>query len=119
MLSYAISREPEVAPLVSVVVPTRNGRTRLPTLLRALHEQTISRDAFEVIVVDDASTDGTGDWLEQQEDGRVIRPGRPLGQGGATNHGVANARAPLVALTDDDTIPASNWLEQGLGMFVE
>jgi GT2 family glycosyltransferase/glycosyltransferase involved in cell wall biosynthesis len=119
MLSDAISREPEVAPLVSVVVPTRNGRARLPTLLRALHEQTISRDAFEVIVVDDASTDGTGDWLEQQEDVRVIRPGRPLGQGGATNHGVACARAPLVALTDDDTIPASNWLEQGLEMFGE
>ncbi len=105
------------APLVSVVVPSRNGRERLPTLLAALRAQTLGPEKYEVIIVDDASDDGTPEWLLGQEGIRVIPNKQNVGQGAANNQGVAAARAPLVAITDDDTIPARTWLEEGLRQF--
>ena len=52
-------------PSVSVVVPTRNRAGRLERLLGALREQTAGSEAFEVIVVDDGSTDATSDIIER------------------------------------------------------
>ncbi|MEA2360807.1 MAG: hypothetical protein QOI62_4067 [Solirubrobacteraceae bacterium] len=100
--------------LVSVVVPTHNGARRLPALFDALRSQTLDPCDFEVVVVDDGSTDDTAAVVEASGVARLVRVTRSGGPGAATNLGIATARGAVVAMTDDDTVPAPDWLERGL-----
>jgi GT2 family glycosyltransferase len=68
-----------------------------------------------VIVVDDASTDGTPELLTGAPVDRTIRHDSPRGPAAARNTGWREARAPLVAFTDDDCRPEPGWLEAGIG----
>ncbi len=97
----------------SVIVPTKNGAGRLPDLFAALAEQTVGPDAFEVVLVDDGSTDDTA-AVAEAHGARVVRSPQSLGPGAASNLGVAHANAEAIAFTDDDTIPAPDWIERGL-----
>ncbi len=106
---------PVGAPSVSVIVPVRDRRDLLANLLDSLAKQTI--DYYEVIVVDDGSTDGSGD--EARERARrgapiVVLDGRGQGAVAARMLGVSVARAPVLAFTDSDCEPAPDWLERGL-----
>ncbi|BCX02404.1 MAG: glycosyl transferase [Candidatus Roseilinea sp.] len=85
------------------------GRKWLPDCLAALRVQTF-RD-FEIIVVDNASSDGSAEWLAAQPDVRVIRNERNLGFAAACNQGIRASDAPFVALLNDDTQPDPQWLE--------
>ena len=97
-------------PDVSVVVPTYNRRASVDRLLRALAEQTYPSERFEVLVIDDGSTDGTADHV------RLLRPQYELrllmqahqGPAEARNLGVAMAAAPLILFLDDDVVPDPN-----------
>ena len=106
-----------MTPSVSVVVATHNRQARLADLLACLRRQTLKD--FEVIVVDDASADGTPQRLESEQElgGLDLRWFRHEFSGGparARNAGWRAARAPLVAFTDDDCEPSPGWLEAGL-----
>src|SRR5438093_9901845 len=101
-------------PIVSVVVPTRQRAPLLSRLVAALEVQA-DVGAFEVIVVDDASADGTGTALERLASAasipvRAVRLAARRGPAGARNVGWRLARAPLVAFTDDDCVPQPGWL---------
>lgn len=107
---------------ISVVIPTYQRVPLLTKCLDALSRQTLSRNAFEVIVVDD------GNQLDVAEAvaGFVRRTGintRYLGQrerrgpAAARNRGWQSARAPIVAFTDDDCLPQPNWLSAALALF--
>ena len=100
-------------PEVSVVVCVHNGARNLPQLFDALSRQTLPRERYEVIVVDDASTDDTVDVIEQAGF-RPVRAPEQVGLPRARNIGIAEAKAPVLAFTDDDTVPAPDWLERGL-----
>ena len=105
--------------LVSVVVPTHDRPQRLVRLLDGLRGQSLARERFEVIVVDDGSGPATGETLEgeRRRGGlglRVVRHDGARGPGAARNRGWRLARAPLVAFTDDDCVPAPNWLAAAL-----
>jgi len=107
------------SPEVSVVVATRNRAPRLRGLLDGIRAQTLDRDRFELIVVDDGSTDGTPALLEQATRGaeinlRAIRRTEGGGPAGARQQGWHQAEAPLIAFTDDDCVPWPDWLEQAL-----
>jgi glycosyltransferase involved in cell wall biosynthesis len=107
------------SPLVSVVVSTYERPERLAMLLRALRRQTLAREEFEVIVVDNGSGSATGAVLaEEQRLGalplKTIRHDRTLGPGGGRNSGWRAAAAALVAFTDDDCEPAPGWLAAGV-----
>jgi len=99
---------------ISVVIPTYNRIDALPEVLLALEAQVEDPAApgFEVVVVDDGSSDGTGDWLAR----RSFRiPARVLSQANqgpaaARNAGVEAARGTRVAFLGDDTVPAEGWL---------
>jgi glycosyltransferase involved in cell wall biosynthesis len=117
MHTDGIQEEGTATPLVSVVVATHNRSDRLRQLLGALRTQTVPRDRFEVIVVDDGSCDDTPDVLRRESGRGMIRlrtVRRPEGAGPATarNAGWPLAHARLVAFTDDDCRPAPTWLER-------
>jgi glycosyltransferase involved in cell wall biosynthesis len=92
----------------------RNGTRSLPALLDALAAQTLPAHAVEVVVVDDASTDGTAALVAADRSARLVRLPRRAGSYAARNHGAAVARAPVLAFTDADCRPAPDWLERGL-----
>lgn len=104
---------------VSVVVASRNRSLSLRNLLEAMERQTLLRSTFEVIVVDDASSDETPLVLEEHHAKTLgpflaIRQLRTRGPAAARNRGWREARAPVIAFTDDDCEPDEEWLEAGL-----
>jgi glycosyltransferase involved in cell wall biosynthesis len=104
---------------VSVVIPTHNRAGRLAAALESLRAQTFPRESFEVIVVDDASTDGTAALLESEQARgelllRTVRLADAGGPGRARNEGWRQAGGELVAFTDDDCVADPGWLEAGV-----
>lgn len=103
-------------PAISVVVATRDRRDRLMRLLAALARQTLAPDRFELIVVDDGSSDGTPAALADARRGAEFPITVVWAEGGgparARNLGWRRARAPIVAFTDDDCEPQPRWLEE-------
>jgi glycosyltransferase involved in cell wall biosynthesis len=96
----------ESAPLVSVIVPARNEESSLGACLESLVAQ--EGIAFEIIVVDDSSTDRTRAIAESFPGVRVIEPG-PLpegwtGKNNAVTAGVREARGEWLLFTDADTV---------------
>jgi glycosyltransferase involved in cell wall biosynthesis len=104
--------------LVSVVVATHNRVECVRRLLDSLAAQTIPAGAFEVIVVDDGSSDGTDQMLAEAARAplglRTIRRTVSAGPAAARNDGWRAARAALIAFTDDDCEAAPEWLAEGL-----
>jgi GT2 family glycosyltransferase len=91
------------APLVSVLMPVRNGLPFLREALDSLSGQTL-RD-IEIIALEDGSTDGTPQFLAAWSDARlrIIHTGG-VGIGAALNAGLEAARAPLIARQDADDV---------------
>ena len=83
---------------VSVIIPSFN---RLWCLPRAVDSCRKTRCAVEIIVVDDGSTDGTWEWLQQQPDVRAVRQPNQ-GQTWAINHGVRHATGRYLRFLDSD-----------------
>lgn len=111
-------------PLVSVVVSTCNRPARLQRLLASLRAQSLSPDAFEVVVVDDGSGPETRTAIENETNApgmtvRTVRHELPLGPGAGRNSGWRAARAPLVAFTDDDCVADAGWLSAALAVCSE
>jgi glycosyltransferase involved in cell wall biosynthesis len=100
-----------VIPVVSVVIPTYERLDVLPEVLAALEGQR-GAPAFEVILVDDGSGDGTAELLEAYRGPLALiflrQPHR--GPAAARNLGVERARGELIAFLGDDTVPAGDWL---------
>lgn len=92
---------------ISVVVPARNEEERLPRCLAALRCQSLSD--FELIVVDSASTDRTGE-VARCFGTRVVRVEEP-GVARARQAGFEVAQGEIIVSTDADAIPSSDWLE--------
>jgi GT2 family glycosyltransferase len=98
-------------PLVSIVIPVHNKFHLTLQCLRALQLNTEST-AFEVIVINDASSDWTKSALANIRGVRVIDVQDNLGYLRATNLGIAASRGKFVALLNNDTIPISGWLDR-------
>ncbi len=103
-------------PIVSVVVPTRARPTRLQWLLNSLADQSIAPEVWEVIVVHDGDPDTArvlaGHPLARAGRLRSIQLDRGAGPAPKRNAGWVAAGASMVAFTDDDCRPTSDWLEQ-------
>jgi GT2 family glycosyltransferase len=100
---------PDDAP-ASIVIVNWNGAKVLPRCLEAVRAQTY-RD-FEVILVDNASNDGSVDSLEERWPGvRLIRLDKNAGFAAANNLGAQQARGRWLALLNNDAFPEPDWLE--------
>ena len=114
-------------PEISVVVPTWRRPDLLERCLTALTHQTLAPHRYEIVVCDDGPDDATFELTQrfaraQTERGLHIDylPIRATqGPAAARNAGWRHARAPVVAFTDDDTIPDAHWLERGLAALTD
>lgn len=94
---------------VSVIVPSYNSSRELRRCLEALSDQTVPRDSYEVIVVDDGSLDDPGAVVEPF-DVRLVRQDH-AGPAAARNHGVQCSKGELLLFTDSDCAPQRDWIE--------
>lgn len=102
---------PGDSPFVSIVIPLFNKVEYTERCLEALIQNTPS-ERFEVILVDNASTDGTGELLACLEgDVRIIQNPLNLGFAKACNQGAALARGKHLIFLNNDTLPQAGWLE--------
>jgi GT2 family glycosyltransferase/glycosyltransferase involved in cell wall biosynthesis len=101
---------------VSVIVPTHNRKEKLLACLDALALQSVLPQEFEVVVVDDGSTDGTGDALAGRSFPFALRCYRQDGggPGAARNLGIAQAGGELVLFIGDDILADQRLLEEHL-----
>ena len=103
---------------VSVIVITRNRSSYIRETFEALTRQ--EYPDFDILVVDsstDAEKDKTAELARQYGIKYIYEPRR--GQALARNTGVANTAAEIIAFTDDDCVPAANWLSQSLQNFAD
>ena len=108
------------APACSVVIPTYNGRHLLATCLASVRRHRPAEVAIEVIVADDASTDGTSEWLtDVYPEVRHVRLAHNGGFCAAANAGIAASRGAIVQLLNNDTEVEAGWIEAGLAPFAD
>lgn len=97
---------PDPPPRLSVVVPVRNERGNLEPLLADIAAACAALAPFEVVYVDDGSSDGTGPALTGLASSRpwlrLVRHAQSCGQSAAVRSGVRHARAAIVATLDGD-----------------
>jgi glycosyltransferase involved in cell wall biosynthesis len=106
---------------MSVILCTYNRRAVLEESIASFEKQTAARGSFELIVVDDGSSDGTHEWLSSRGlcvPGRIVRRENG-GLSAARNSGIAVARGKRLLLVNDDTIAFPDLVEQHLRVFHE
>lgn len=103
-------------PKVSVIIPVYNDIGRIEACLTSLENQEYPRDRFEVIAVDNGSSDGTYDVLQKMalsytaQQSLIVTQCVTPGSYAARNHGLTIATGEYVAFTDSDCIVSKQWL---------
>jgi GT2 family glycosyltransferase len=95
---------------VSIIIPNLNGLRHLPECLGSLEKQSF-RD-FEVILVDNGSSDGSIEYLRQQPSVRVVALDKNRGFAGGNNAGLAVARGEYIVTLNNDTRAESGFLAE-------
>ncbi len=95
--------------LVSIVVPTLNEEAFLERTLKALLNQTISKDRYEIVVCDSSSADNTVKIAKRYADKVVVCEKHSAGYG--RNFGADNTSGKLIGFVDADTIVSETWVE--------
>jgi lipopolysaccharide/colanic/teichoic acid biosynthesis glycosyltransferase/glycosyltransferase involved in cell wall biosynthesis len=97
------------SPRISVVVPAYNSENTISCCLNGLLNQTIPRDQYEIIVVDDASKDNTRAVVQTYPDIRLVTIPHG-GPAAGRNAGAKLAAGEILAFTDSDCVPTPDWL---------
>jgi glycosyltransferase involved in cell wall biosynthesis len=99
---------------ISVVIIVKNESRYIKNCLEALFKQ--SYQDFEIIVIDNGSTDGTGEIINSLEDKRIKYFCEPSKYGIALlrNLGIKKTMGKYIFFTDGDCMPSKHWLEEGL-----
>ncbi len=98
---------------VTVIIPVYNDAERLTLCLQALENQTFPGDAYEVLVIDNHSTEPVAPIVAAFPHVRCLFEGR-RGSYAARNLGLTQARGDILAFTDSDCIPNTDWIERGV-----
>jgi glucosyl-dolichyl phosphate glucuronosyltransferase len=111
-----------VSERISVILCTHNRAHHLVAALESLSAQSVSHGQFELIVVDNASTDGTREVVRAFAEGhpdmaiRLVLEAR-LGHNRARNSGIDASQGEIIAFMDDDGRASTDWLEKMLSAF--
>ncbi len=100
-------------PFVSVIIPVLNDSERLQTCLNALENQTYPKSMYEIIVVDNGSDENIESLVNQYSQVTLYFESK-RGSYAARNKGLSKAKGDIIAFTDSDCIPASDWIEKGV-----
>lgn len=95
--------------MISVVVPFRNAGDYTKSCLDGLLQQDYPKELFEVLFVDNCSTDGSREFIEECEVVRCLSC-PDVGPYHARNYGIQRSRGQIIALTDIDCVPSTDWL---------
>ncbi|MBD2205069.1 glycosyltransferase [Calothrix sp. FACHB-1219] len=98
---------------ISIIIPVFNDSARLKLCLQALENQTYSKDLYEVIVVDNASQEDIKSVVSQFSQAKFAYEATPSSYA-ARNKGISLAKGEILAFTDADCIPESDWIEKGV-----
>lgn len=96
--------------MISVVVPTYNEEQNIERCLQSLADQTVPREAYEIIVVDGNSKDRTRELAEPLADRVFVQTSKRVG--GARNDGAMASAGDIIATTDADCILPRDWVER-------
>jgi len=102
--------------LISVIVPVYNAERTIGACLDALLRQSVERESYEIIVVDDGSTDATPGIVTERPSVRLVRQDN-AGPAAARNLGARQARGEILLFTDDDCVPAPDWIARMIAPF--
>jgi glycosyltransferase involved in cell wall biosynthesis len=106
---------PTAPPYIAVIIPTKDRRVMLRDLLVSLAGQRYPRDCYEVIVVDNHSSDDTDAMVEEVVRATGLRARRLVGEdrgpAPARNLGASSTDAEILAFTDSDCVVSTTWLE--------
>jgi glycosyltransferase involved in cell wall biosynthesis len=104
-------------PLISIIIPVKNGIVTIGECLDAIFNQTLIENT-EVIIIDSGSTDGTLDVLKEYPIRLYQIPPEEFNHGNTRQYGVSLANGELVVMTVQDAIAADNkWLEKMVSHF--
>ncbi len=102
-------------PYFSVIIPSYNRESEIGALLESLDSQSLAKGEFEVIIVDDGSSDGTEEFVAAFRDHAQIKPvflqQNHRGPGAARNLGMSSANGQILVFIDSDCIAPPEWLE--------
>jgi cellulose synthase/poly-beta-1,6-N-acetylglucosamine synthase-like glycosyltransferase len=96
--------------MISVIVPMRDEEEHLERCLRALSKQSIPREEYEILAVDDGSRDQSA--AVARAAGALVISQQPSGPSASRNNGVRHARGEVVVLFDADCLAPANWIEE-------
>jgi GT2 family glycosyltransferase len=96
--------------VISVIIPAYNAQDTLAACLAALRSQTVGADSYEIIVVDDGSTDRTAEIARSHGVCLLQQPN--AGPAAARNRGAQAARGHILLFTDADCEPSPDWIER-------
>lgn len=100
-------------PLASVIIVGYNGRRYLEACLDSVFDQELSGDAYEVVYADNASADGSADFVQERfPQARVLRFERNYGFAEGNNRALAATRGRYVAALNQDTVVHRRWLSE-------
>jgi rhamnosyltransferase len=104
-------------PRVSIIVPTRNGGSRVGDVIAAIRRQRFT-PAAELVIVDSGSTDGTRPLLSHQADKFIEIAPEAFNHGRTRNLGVARSAGELVVMLVQDAVPQGDrWLSSLVAPF--
>ncbi len=100
--------------VLSVIIPSYNRKDEIEELLMSLESQDLAKNQFEVIIVDDGSTDGTDGWMYDFSktstiDLKFVKQNHQ-GPGAARNLGMQTAQGDVFVFIDSDCTAPANWL---------
>lgn len=104
-------------PFVSIIIPAYNDAERLKSCLSKLEQQTYPRSLYEVLVVDNNSTDSLELTVSEFQQSKYLFEPNP-GSYSARNKGLSVAKGNLLGFTDSDCVPDSDWIERGVTRFL-
>ena len=100
---------------ISVIIPTYNRQKKIKKCLKAFKNQLLSKDNYEIIIIDDNSDDNTNEIVKDIADKKelniiYIKNSKKSGPAFSRNKGIKKASFNIIALIDSDCIPEKNWL---------
>ena len=100
-------------PFVSVIVPVYNDEKRIENCIKSLLTQTYPSENYEIIIVDNGSTDGTLKKINRFPV-KIFHENNFQGSYAARNKGLTYAKGKIIAFTDSDCTPVAEWITEGV-----